>query len=129
MQQRLHLLVYYQIATTILVALAWLMSGDLNSVYSSILGGIAWTLPTFCSMKWTFKNTSLPKSKATGFSFLKNFYFGEMIRLFLSIILIILFIKLCPFIKIQAFFSGYLAAIFAVFFGPLLLCFKKSDNA
>jgi F0F1-type ATP synthase assembly protein I len=128
MQHRVYLLLYCQIAATFLVALLWLMLGERNSGYSVLCGGIAWILPSWYGIKRFFKNISPPNFKQNTFHFVQNFYFSEIGKILLSSVLLILFISQCQFLKIPAFFSGYIVSISCIFLQPLWLTEKKNQN-
>lgn len=80
---------------------------------SALLGGSAWIIPSWYFVRKIFK----PTAKRDWQTLLKDFFWGEGVKILLSGGLIVLFKLLFP-IKTGAFLSGYIIVIAASFLMP-----------
>lgn len=123
---RHHLAVGYKliIAQLILLSIVAGISffvGDWRSLFSVLLGGSAWIIPSLYFVRKLFK----PKTIRDSQTLLKDFLLGEGVKLLLSFGLIV-FILFFVSIKTPSFLSGYVAAITASFLMPLWASFPFS---
>lgn len=101
--------------TTILAMFAWIF-GDVQAVYSAILGGLVCILPTqlfaYCLLKYSGAQAAK--------NIMRGLYFGEMAKIGLSIVLfatVFLVFKISAFV----FFMTFILVQLVNWFSPLLL--------
>lgn len=108
-------LIVFQAAIVGLLFFVWLVFRDINSGFSTILGGSACIIPSLYFIKKVFS----PK-KRTPQKIIRDFYLGEMVKLLLSAALLVLILKFIP-VKIVPLLSGYIGAYLAIWILPLAL--------
>ena len=86
---------------------------------SAMLGVIAWFVPSVFFIYQNFKKPNARNSQ----TIIMDFYVGEIVKLLFSGILVVLFVHFLP-LKIVAFLSGYICAIFIMMIIPFF-CIKK----
>lgn len=105
-----------------IVALIAILTGPWHNAISVLLGGSAWIIPNLYFVRKLFK----PKTTRDSHALLKDFFLGEGIKLLSSVGLIAIIVCFIP-VKTMSFISGYIAAIAASFFMPLLFI-KKTQK-
>lgn len=108
--------IYLQLCMMLVVALIWLTLRGFPSFFSAILGGIAWTIPNFYFIRKIFKTSNTKTLEDIA----KDFYIGETVKLLMSGILIILFVKLFA-LALPAFLSAYVSVVMTSFFVPIMV--------
>lgn len=82
-------LVAFQLLIVLLIALILTVFFSVKSGYSGLAGGITFLFPNFIFVLMTFAHAGASKSKLI----LRGFYVGEAIKLTLTVILFIVFLK------------------------------------
>lgn len=113
-------LIFLQISIVVVLAILWWGFKDIKYSYSALLGGMACIFPSWYFIHKFFKNRQ--RSPQT---ILKDFYVGEMLKLFLSVVLLVLIVKYIP-VHLLAVITGYIAACLAVWGMPFLLIKQNS---
>jgi F0F1-type ATP synthase assembly protein I len=104
----------------LLISSAWFMFKDFNSWVSAIFGGIAWIIPNFYFVNKIFRNSKQRSLNVIA----KDFYVGEFVQLFLSGILIVLFIKIYTIVLIP-FVITFIGVVMTSFLLPVV--YAKSN--
>lgn len=82
-------LVAFQLLLVLIVALISSVFFSGKSGYSALAGGITFLLPNFIFVLMTFAHAGARQTKLV----LRGFYAGEAIKLFLTVILFVIFLK------------------------------------
>jgi F0F1-type ATP synthase assembly protein I len=112
------LLLYQSIVLIIVAAIFSIV--NIQAGFSALLGGIAWSLPSFYFTKRVFRaiaNAS-PQGKLT------SFYLAEIYKYLCSAVLIILMVKLLSIVAIP-FISGYIVALFSYWVISVIVIMRK----
>lgn len=117
-RQTYRILILQLTAISLLTVIIVFFKG-LQAGYSAFLGGLAYIIPSIFLIKKTFpaKTNYRPPSKI-----LTDFYMGELIKLTLSFILLLLLFKFIP-VKIVPLIGGYILTCLALLLTPLLFSF------
>ena len=110
-----HKLIIIELVVVITIAVLWWIFRDFKSAYSTLLGGLTCIIPS-----WYFIRKFFSKKKRTPQAIIKDFYLGEITKLFLSVVLLILIIKFIPVFLIPT-LTGFIGAYFASGAGMVLL--------
>jgi ATP synthase protein I len=113
LRQKALLTIYLQLIVILVFAMIWFFIKGLSGSVSAILGGIAWTIPNFYFIRKIFKASN----GRTLHDVAKDFYLGEVIKLLMSGILIVLFVKMFA-IVLPPFLSTYIGVVMTSFFMP-----------
>ena len=105
-------LITIQISLTTIISIIWLMSKGMAASYSALLGGICCILPSL----YFFHKFLSEKERSAG-QIIRDFYVGELIKLFLSMTMLLLILHFLP-VKLIALVSGYIVAYVAGVFLP-----------
>lgn len=97
----------------------WLIVGP-KAGYSGLLGGLVWGIPNGYAAWRLFSNMSARAVK----QIVRNFYWAEAAKLFLSALLFVLTIKFVP-LNLGSFFASYLVAQFGFWLMPCFVAMKK----
>ena len=117
-------LVIMQFIFTSIAAAIYIFIGNWYDFTSVLFGGSAWIIPSLCFIYKLFKSKDNKNSQVL----MRNFIIGEMAKLLLSAVLIII-ITIFFHTKTVSFLSGYIAAISASFFMPFCApCYIKNKN-
>lgn len=110
-----------QSSIALVLAVAFLLLQGRVAFFSVILGAVAWLLPSIYFIRKLFiirQNQGMTAQKL-----LSNFYIGEVIKLILSGILIVIFLRFIP-VLVLSFFSGYIIAVLSFWVLPIFLLKK-----
>jgi ATP synthase protein I len=91
-QQEAYLIVLWQLACVIILSvIAWLAADKIHSL-AVLAGGIAYCLPNLVFVWWAFRYAGAQQMG----KFICAFYLGELIKLILSAVLILMIVKYLP---------------------------------
>lgn len=113
-RQTAYRLVGLQALVVLLIAAGWLFGG-LREALSALLGGAACVLPSLYFARRFFATTSAREAK----QIIKAFYLGEVIKLALSAILVVLIVMFIP-VVILPFITGFVGAQFGFWLAPMV---------
>lgn len=131
-RKKLYKILYLQLALIVVIAFLWGYFHDFKSAWSALCGGSAWFFPSLFFIWFGFKahkvkveneipSSTAPEpflaSKEFASKLLKKICFAEVGKIFFSVILVIIFIKLLP-LALLPFLSGYGGAILTVWLLP-----------
>jgi F0F1-type ATP synthase assembly protein I len=105
-----------QTVVVLIIALSYLLFRGEKYFLSTLYGGFSWIIPCFY---FTYK-LFIMRSNNTALHIVKNLYFGELLKLVFSAVLLSLALKFLP-IEILPFFSGYIGAVLSFWFLPIML--------
>lgn len=108
-------LVGLQALVTLLVSLSFSFGGLQNSI-SALLGGLASVLPSLYYARRLFVTTQARQVKRI----VRAFFLGELTKLLLIAVLVVLFIQLFP-VKILPFMVGFVAAQCGFWLAPWVM--------
>jgi ATP synthase protein I len=114
-RQQAYRVVTMQMLTAIIIAALCLFEGWMSSV-SAILGGFAAVLPSLFFAYCFFAATFARQVERI----IKVFYWGEVIKLLSSALLVIVIPKIWPQVELSAFFIGFAATYLAIGWIPLI---------
>lgn len=106
-------LIILQLVVVAALAILWWIFKNITSGYSAVLGGIACIIPS-----WYFIRKFFSKKRRTPQAIISSFYLGELTKLFLSMVLLILVVKFTPAIivpTLTGFIGAYLASAVSLF--------------
>lgn len=106
-------LLYFQLALVVLAALIFLFYQGFVSMWSVLLGGVAWMVPCFYFVRKCF----IMRQSCTPQQLVKKFYLAELIKLVFSGLLVVLFVKFIP-INVLPFLCGYGVAVLTIWLMP-----------
>lgn len=115
-------LIRLQAVVVIVIALYWWIQGATEGL-SALLGGAACVLPNLYFAWYLF---SITRSRAAK-RIIINFFLGELIKLVLSSVLVILIIVFIP-VSIVPFIVGFVGAQFGFLFAPLKILGSRSNK-
>lgn len=118
-RKEVYKIIYLQIITVLLAAIIWLFFKGKYEFASTLLGGICWIIPSFYFVKKTFNIRAAQKNTAQLGNLAKRFFIGEVLKLLLSAVLIILCLKFLPIILLP-FLSGFIIAVMSLWLMPLI---------
>lgn len=121
-QGQAYQLVYRQLAGVLLLALVALLYSRQSGI-SVLAGGLAYGLPNLLFVWRVFRYTGAQEMTR----FVVAFFFGEMIKLVLSGILIIFIVKYLP-VSLLSVLVGFVGAIIS-FWIACFMQFSKQDNS
>jgi len=111
------LLMHFSVLTLAVIIVAVFFT--LSYVFSFLLGASSWFIPnTFFTLQMLNAKMQMPKK------FIKKFYIFECLKLLLSFLLIILFLRFLS-LHIFCFISGYIVSIVSAVLLPILFIFNK----
>jgi len=119
-RHKIYKILGFQLIMLILLAMVISFSWDLKSAYSTLLGGIAYLFPSVFLMAKLF----FSKKNRNSATILIDFYSGELVKLLLSFVLLILLFKFIP-SKIIFILIGYGTASLSYLFLPIVSCLKE----
>jgi ATP synthase protein I len=108
-------IVMAQIAIVVIFALIAWGAYSAETALSVILGGLACVLPSAYFARRFFFSTDARAAK----QIIRSFYIGEMIKLLLTGILVIVFVRYFP-VSLLPFFVGFAGAQFGFWLAPML---------
>lgn len=114
-RQQAYRLVALQMLVALVIALGWLISGGIAAL-SALLGGLAAVLPSFYFAYRFFAATGARQVNRI----IKAFYWGELTKILLSAILVILITHLWANLAIMPFFIGFAGAYLGFWLAPLM---------
>lgn len=114
-RQKAYKVIAAQWTISMIVALVFLVTMGGHAGVSALLGGIAYALPSAYFARKLFSDASARQAKAI----VKRFYWGEMIKLLLSAILAVLFVRLYH-VNLIAFFITFFCAQIGFWIAPLV---------
>lgn len=113
-------ILFFQLAIVILLAIIVLIFIDAKSGFSIFLGGLAYLIPSiFFIIKFLSSKCNRIPSKIFA-----DFYCGELVKLILSFLVLILLFKFIP-VKIIFVLIGYGAASLSLLFLPVASCLSE----
>jgi len=107
-------LVGLQALVVVVLALCWLFAG-LMEAGSTLLGGAACVIPSLYFARKLFATTSAREAKRI----VRAFYVGELVKLVLSVVMVVLILKLIA-VAIVPFITGFIGAQFGFWLAPML---------
>lgn len=113
-------LVALQAAVVIIITLGWRFSSAIAAL-SAFLGGAACVIPNFFFARYLFSTTSARAAK----KIIKAFFLGELVKLALSAVLIVLVLLFVPVISLVPLIVGFAGAQFGFWLAPIF--FIKLD--
>ncbi len=108
-------LVATQIIIVVILAVIWWIFKDLTHCYSALLGGFAYIIPS-----WYFIRKLFTNKQRTPQAMVRTFYVGELTKLLLSAILLVLIVKFIP-TNLFAVISGYIVACLSIWSMPFFI--------
>ena len=115
-RKKAYFVIYLQIIITLLIAIFYFFFKEKNDFLSALAGGICWLLPNFY---FTRKLFIMPVNKPT-LHMVKSFYFGELLKLLFSAILIVISFKLLH-VEVIPFLVSYIAVVLSIGIYPIIL--------
>ena len=107
-------LVLLQIAVVILLFIGFWLVKDIKAGCSAILGGLACIIPSLYLVRKLFSSKDRTMQRI-----MFDFYIGEVSKLLLSAVLLVLIFKYLP-VKLIPLFSGFIGAYMAIWLVPLI---------
>lgn len=106
------------------ITLFFFVKFNLVAALSALMGGSAWIIPNlyFIHRLCKTKNQTKPPQQI-----IKDFYFGEFLKLLISAILVAIFAKFAL-IKLAPFLIGYIATVLSSWLTPLFFLGNKGNN-
>ena len=115
-RQQAYRLVMLQMIVAVAVSIVWLISGWIAAV-SALLGGAAVVLPNLYFAYRLFAVTQARQVQRI----ISAFYWGELTKLCLSAILVVMFTHLWPSIEPLPFFSDFAVTAMGFWLAPLIM--------
>ena len=110
------LIIWMQFFLVMLFAVIAFFYAGTKSAASFFLGGIAWIIPSSFFVYQVFKKPNVRKLQ----TIIKDFYLGEIGKLVLSGVLLVLFLHFFA-LEIETFFVGYSSALFIAILVPAVI--------
>ncbi len=107
-------LVGLQALVVVVIAAGWLLGG-LKESLSTLLGGVACVVPRLYFARRLFSRTSARDAK----KIIMSFYIGEVVKLALSAVMVLLIIKFIT-VAIVPFITGFVGAQFGFWLAPMV---------
>jgi len=107
-----------QLVVVFMIFLLWWWVRDFRAGWSAILGGLACILPSWYFMCKLFGNGGSRSVHLSSKQIIKNFYVGELIKLLLSVIMLVVIIKYFP-VDLVPVICGYIGGYLSIW----LVCF------
>ena len=107
-------LVAFQLLLVLIIALISTVFFSAKSGYSALAGGITFLLPNFIFVYMTFAYAGARQTKLV----LRGFYAGEAIKLFLTVVLFVLFLKYGA-LSLMAFYISFSLLVASQWLAPL----------
>lgn len=107
-------LVGFQLLIVLIVTLISTVLFSVKSGYSALAGGFTFLLPNLIFVLMTFAHAGARKAKLV----LRGFYAGEAIKLFLTVLLLVLFLKYGA-LSLTAFYISFSILIISQWLAPL----------
>ena len=107
-------LVGLQALVVLIIAAGWLLGGLLEAL-SALLGGAACVIPSLYFARRFFATTSAREAR----KIITAFYLGELVKLALSGVMVVLIIMLIP-VAIVPVITGFVGAQFGFWLAPML---------
>lgn len=108
-------IIYLQLLVMLVISSIWLLFKGFSSWLSAVFGGIAWIVPNFYFVNKIFRNSKQRSLNVIA----KDFYLGEFIKLFLSGILIVFFVKIYTIVLVP-FVITFIGVVMTAFFMPVV---------
>jgi ATP synthase protein I len=121
-QRQAYQIVYWQFLGVLILSLAAWPIASIHSAVSVFAGGLAYCLPNLFFVWRVFRYAGAHQMN----QFMAAFFFGEMIKLFLSGILFLLVVKLLP-VSLLSVLVGFAGAI-VLFWLVSLWRFSRKDS-
>lgn len=115
-RQQAYRIVALQMAVAGIVAIGWLFSGWAAAI-SAALGGLAAVLP---SLYFAYRFFAATYARQVG-RIIQAFYWGELTKIVLSAVLVILISRCWPKMALLPFFSGFVVAFLGFWLAPLVM--------
>lgn len=113
-QQALNL-VALQLLVVVVITLIWLVNSWIAAV-SALLGGLSVVLP---NLYFAFRFFATTQARQVN-RIIRAFYWGELTKIVMTGILVIIFAKFFPNLNFPAFFSSFACACLGFWLAPLL---------
>ena len=107
-------LVRFQFLLVILLAAISTVFFSPKSGYSALAGGVTFLLPNFIFVWMTFAHAGARQTKLV----LRGFYAGEAIKLFFTVILLVIFLKYGS-LSLSAFYTSFALLVASQWLAPL----------
>jgi len=107
-------LVAFQLLFLLIVALVSTVSFSVNTGFSVLAGGITFLLPNFIFVWMAFAHAGARQSKKV----VRGFYVGEAMKLFLTVILFVVFLKYTT-LSLAAFYISFALLVVSQWLAPL----------
>tara|TARA_R110001583_G_scaffold187721_1_gene349195 strand:+ start:6051 stop:6452 length:402 start_codon:yes stop_codon:yes gene_type:complete len=114
-------LVVFQLLIVLIIALISTVFFSVKSGYSALAGGITFLLPNFIFVLMTFAHAGARQTQLV----LRGFYAGEAIKLFLTVLLLVLFLKYGA-LSLTAFYISFSILIVSQWLAPFF--FYNNDG-
>ncbi len=107
-------LVAFQLLVVLIIALVSTVFFSAKSGYSALAGGITFLLPNFIFVLMTFAHAGARQTQLV----LRGFYAGEAIKLFLTVLLLVVFLKYGA-LSLAAFYTSFALLVGSQWLAPL----------
>jgi len=114
-------LMVFQLLIVLTIALISTVFFSVKSGYSALAGGITFLLPNIVFVLMAFAHAGARQSKKV----LRGFYAGEAIKLFLTVILFVVFLKYIPLV-LTAFYISFVLLVLSQWLAPFF--FYNNDG-
>jgi len=114
-------LMVFQLLIVLTIALISTVFFSVKSGYSALAGGITFLLPNIVFVLMAFAHAGARQAKKV----LRGFYAGEAIKLFLTVILFVVFLKYIPLV-LTAFYISFVLLVLSQWLAPFF--FYNNDG-
>lgn len=114
-------LMVFQLLIVLTIALISTVFFSVKSGYSALAGGITFLLPNIVFVLMAFAHAGARQTKKV----LRGFYAGEAIKLFLTVILFVVFLKYIPLV-LTAFYISFVLLVLSQWLAPFF--FYNNDG-
>ncbi len=94
-----------------------------QSAYSALVGGLVQLIPAWVLIQFGFRHAGARAAK----KIVQNFFFGEFLKIFLTIILFVIVFKFIP-VSIGFLFIGFGASLLMFWIAPVLVKRKPLND-
>ncbi|TEW43502.1 ATP synthase subunit I [Psychromonas algicola] len=114
-------LMVFQLLIVLTIALISTVFFSVKSGYSALAGGVTFLLPNIVFVLMAFAHAGARQTKKV----LRGFYAGEAIKLFLTVILFVVFLKYIPLV-LTAFYISFVLLVLSQWLAPFF--FYNNDG-
>jgi len=107
-------LIAFQLLLVLIVALVSSVFFSVKTGYSALAGGFTFLLPNFIFVFMTFAHAGARQTKLV----LRGFYAGEAIKFFLTVLLLVIFLKYVA-LSLAAFYVSFALLVLSQWLAPL----------